>query len=296
MTNCNCNSNCPTLRFGMQGSAVSFVQRLLRQRGYRITIDGRYGSRTQSVVLSFQYNNNLPQTGNVDAATWRALGVTCLPNNITGRPQPVVPSVPIIPGFVPNDPNRPQILPSFPDQPVDSGPSIADIPQILPSFPDQPVDPGPSIADRPQILPSFPDRPVNEPNLDGLNFVWEEIEPFRYILATNKSSYAAGENVLITFRKRNISDHTQILRYPSSQLFDFYISDARGNELFRWSDAANFGGIPHEMVLSPGEAESIELVWTQHTTYGNWITPQQLTLWGVNTAVDISIPLQFVIY
>ena len=54
----------------------------------------------------------------------------------------------------------------------------------------------------------------------------DEIGDFRYILTTNKSRYAQGEDVYITFRKRNISDNTLVLRYMSDQLFDFYISDA----------------------------------------------------------------------
>ena len=187
----------------------------------------------------------------MDNATWRALGVTCLPS---------------------------QYYP-----PTTSTPST------------------PSIPDRPQILPSFPDTPAwtppgNEPNLDGLNYTWEEIGDFRYILTTNKSRYAQGEDVYITFRKRNISDNTLVLRYMSDQLFDFYISDSSGQELYRFSDNIVDTGLPHEIVMAPGEAENKNFVWNQVTNNGQWTRPQQLTLWGVNNAVGISIPLPFSIY
>ncbi len=267
MTNCNCSGQCPTLKLGNRGSAVAFVQNLLRQRRYNLRVDGIFGQSTRNAVLAFQRNNNLSQTGNVDNSTWRALGVTCLPSQY----------------YPPTD--RPQPLPSFPD--------LENRPQPLPSFPD--------LENRPQPLPSFPDLsngnlPGNEPNLDGLNYTWEEIGDFRYILTTNKARYAQGEEVYITFRKRNISDETLVLRYPSEQLFDFYISNSDGQELYRFSDNVYDNGLPHEMVMAPGEAESKNFVWNQVSNYGQWVRPQQLTLWGVNNAVGISIPLPFSIY
>ena len=267
---CNCGVNngnntvqCPTLRIGNRGSAVAFVQRLLRQRGYNVPIDGIFGNMTRNAVTNFQRRNNLSQTGMVDDGTWRALGVTCLPGQY---------------------------------YPGSSG-NIVDTPQTLPSFPSTPVYPGAGEPDIPQILPSFPDSPVWQENeLDGFNYTWEEVGNYRYILTTNKSRYAQGETVYITFRKRNISDDTQVLRYPSDELFDFYISDRNGIELYRLSRNVVDSGIPHEIVLTPGQAETTEFQWNQVTNNGQWVEPQQLTLWGVNTAVGVSIPLPFSIY
>ena len=256
----DCRFNrCPTLRMGNRGSAVAFVQNLLRQRRYVLRVDGVFGQRTRNVVLNFQRDNGLPQTGNVDGPTWRALGVTCLPSQY----------------FPPA--NQPETLPSFPSTPSFPGPE--DIPMTLPSFPD---------------IPAF--SPENEPDLDGFNYTWEEIGDFRYILTTNRSRYAQGEEVHITFRKRNISDDTVVLRYPSEQLFDFYISDSAGNELYRLSDNIVDTSMPQEVVMAPGQAESQSFVWNQVSNAGQWVRPQQLTLWGVNNAVGISIPLPFSIY
>lgn len=267
--NCNCNAGnntvqCPTLRFGNRGSAVAFVQQLLRQRGFRIRVDGVFGTMTRNAVAVFQRNHNLSQTGQVDEGTWRALGVTCLPGQ-----------------YYPQE-DYPQTLPSFPSTPVYPGNTSTDI-----------GDGG----DTPTILPSFPDTPVWEENeLNGLNYTWEEVGEYRYILTTNKARYAQGETVYITFRKRNISDSTQVLRYPSDSLFDFYISDSNGIELYRLSTNVVDSGIPHEIVLTPGQAETTDFQWNQVTNTGQWVTPQQLTLWGVNTAVGVSVPLPFSIY
>lgn len=258
MTNCNCSGQCPTLKPGNRGSAVAFVQNLLRQRRYNVRVDGMFGSMTRNAVLAFQRNNNLSQTGNVDNATWRALGVTCLPSQYF--------------------------------------PSNNDMIQTLPSFPSTPAYPGTN--DTPQILPSFPDVPAytppgNEPSLDGLNYTWEEIGDFRYILTTSKARYTQGEDVPITFRKRNISNETIVLRYPSEELFDFYISDSNGQELYRFSDNIVDTSLPREVVMAPGQAETRNFVWNQVSNTGQWVQPQQLTLWGVNHAVGISVPLPF---
>lgn len=256
MTNCNCAGQCPTLKYGNRGSAVAFVQNLLRRRQYNIPVDGIFGQMTRSAVLDFQRMHSLPLTGNVDPATWDALGVTCLPSQY-----------------------YPPSAPSFP-----STPSTPSTPSI------------PNYDDLVQTLPSYPLPPSTEPNLDGLNYTWEEIGDFRYILTTNKSRYAQGEDVYITFRKRNISDETIVLRYPSEQLFDFYVSNSSGQELYRFSDNIVDTSLPREVVMAPGQAENQNFVWNQVTNNGQWVRPQQLTLWGVNNAIGISIPLPFSIY
>ena len=135
-----------------------------------------------------------------------------------------------------------------------------------------------------------------EPNVNGLNHNWVESGDFRYLLATDKQQYREGEGATITFRKRNLSNESKVLRYPTGQLFDFYISDASGMEIWRWSKTVDYGNMSKEIVLAPGDAESIELYWGQKTNYGEWVPPQLLTLWGVNTATNVSIPLQFRIY
>lgn len=99
-------NRCPTLRMGNRGSAVAFVQNLLRQRRYVLRVDGVFGQRTRNVVLNFQRDNGLNQTGNVDGATWRALGVTCLSSQY-------FPPVTL-----------PETLPSFPSTPSFQGQRI----------------------------------------------------------------------------------------------------------------------------------------------------------------------------
>lgn len=224
-------SVCPTIRLGSRGSAVRFVQSLLRNLNYAPgPIDGVYGEDTQGAVFAFQRNNNLPLTGVVDQATWNALGVTCVPT----FPEIGVPGVPGLP-----------------------------------------------------VLP--PEEGAE------LNYNWQEIDGFRYLLATNEKAYFPGQRVRITFRKRNITNETVTLRYPSTQLFDFYISNENGREIWRWSETKKFQGTTNQIILPPGRAETIEISWNQTNKQGNLVRPQTFTLWGTNKGTGETISLKFVV-
>lgn len=62
--------------YGSRGSAVSSVQQALRNRGYNIgSVDGVFGSQTETAVIYFQRDNGLSADGVVGPATAAALGL-----------------------------------------------------------------------------------------------------------------------------------------------------------------------------------------------------------------------------
>jgi hypothetical protein len=63
----------PLLRQGSKGDLIAWAQQLLAGSGYATPVTGYYESPTRSAVLSYQAAHLLPQTGNVDVATWKAL-------------------------------------------------------------------------------------------------------------------------------------------------------------------------------------------------------------------------------
>ncbi|MGP1386949.1 MAG: peptidoglycan-binding domain-containing protein [Thainema sp.] len=64
----------PVLYQGRSGDAVENVQSLLQEQGfYNGVIDGIYGSRTASSVITFQRSRNLSADGIVGENTWEAL-------------------------------------------------------------------------------------------------------------------------------------------------------------------------------------------------------------------------------
>ncbi|MGB9376035.1 MAG: N-acetylmuramoyl-L-alanine amidase [Mycobacteriales bacterium] len=66
----------PTVSTGQSGERVRTVQYLLKSRGYTITVDGAFGSGTESTVRSFQSSKGLAVDGVVGPQTWEALVVT----------------------------------------------------------------------------------------------------------------------------------------------------------------------------------------------------------------------------
>ncbi|TPF17907.1 peptidoglycan-binding protein [Priestia megaterium] len=63
------NSNSSDLRFNSRGDAVKSLQTKLNKLGYKLDVDGIYGSATEGKVNSFQKNNGLTVTGIVDSKT-----------------------------------------------------------------------------------------------------------------------------------------------------------------------------------------------------------------------------------
>ena len=65
-----------TLRRGLRGDAVLYMQQQLARHGYAITPDGDFGTLTARVVAQFQSAQNLKADGIVGDKTWDALLVT----------------------------------------------------------------------------------------------------------------------------------------------------------------------------------------------------------------------------
>lgn len=66
----------PVIKKGDRGADVTALQYLLKSKGYSITVDGDFGSRTEGNVKNFQSARGLTRDGIVGAATWSKLIVT----------------------------------------------------------------------------------------------------------------------------------------------------------------------------------------------------------------------------
>ena len=60
-------------RRGSVGPRVRTIQRRLKDRGWRITVDGVFGAKTEGIVRSFQAEKHLGVDGIVGPRTWAAL-------------------------------------------------------------------------------------------------------------------------------------------------------------------------------------------------------------------------------
>jgi peptidoglycan hydrolase-like protein with peptidoglycan-binding domain len=68
-----CEVQLPILKKGMKNSHVKALQTLLTLAGYECSIDGSFGSKTESSLIKFQNENNLEADGVCGSDTWKAL-------------------------------------------------------------------------------------------------------------------------------------------------------------------------------------------------------------------------------
>lgn len=68
MESCNINS-----------TLYRLVQQKLNAQGYRLTVDGQFGRSSRTALRKFQKAKNLPETGDLDAATLGILGLSDVP-------------------------------------------------------------------------------------------------------------------------------------------------------------------------------------------------------------------------
>jgi len=66
-------SSLPVISNPNKGKVVKKLQSLLTQKGFPAGADGDFGPKTEAMVKKFQKSKSLPETGEVDKATWAAL-------------------------------------------------------------------------------------------------------------------------------------------------------------------------------------------------------------------------------
>ena len=60
-------------RHSTNTDAVTQAQSMLSALGFVITVDGKFGSKTEAIVISFQANNDLVADGIIGSKTWQKL-------------------------------------------------------------------------------------------------------------------------------------------------------------------------------------------------------------------------------
>ncbi len=70
-----------TLSYGSSGSEVKKLQESLNSKGYKLAVDGQFGSATQAAVKDYQKKSNLSVDGIVGEKTWSSLSAKNVDSN-----------------------------------------------------------------------------------------------------------------------------------------------------------------------------------------------------------------------
>src|SRR5712691_11004317 len=78
---------------------------------------------------------------------------------------------------------------------------------------------------------------------------------FEVTLATDRATYQRGEPIAMTLRLTSGTE-TVRLQFPTSQRFDFALRDARGAQVWRWSEGRMFGQMVGSETLGPARPQN----------------------------------------
>jgi hypothetical protein len=96
-------------------------------------------------------------------------------------------------------------------------------------------------------------------------------EPYRMEIRTYKNEYTIGEKIKMSIKFTNTSSEVMSSYYPSSQKFDFIVTDINSREVWRWSRGKMFLMEVIPFRLKAGETLKYDWVWDQKDSAGKQV-------------------------
>jgi hypothetical protein len=102
---------------------------------------------------------------------------------------------------------------------------------------------------------------------------------------------ATGE-VRLVLHVTNATDDAIDFTFPTSQRYDFVVTDAAGREVWRWSAERAFLQVVTEAQLEPGETWTMEATWPTGQESGSYLATGRLTAidHGVEQQAEFELP------
>jgi Intracellular proteinase inhibitor len=90
-----------------------------------------------------------------------------------------------------------------------------------------------------------------------------------------KSVYTVGQAIDITLLLANCGNNDAVLHFPTTQRYDFIITDPNGVEDWRSSDGKSFGQVEGTETLQPGQTATYTETWNQKDRTGTQVPAGQ---------------------
>ena len=78
---------------------------------------------------------------------------------------------------------------------------------------------------------------------------------------TDKLIYRVGTKITVKYTITNLSDKPLVLDFPTSQQFDWTVTDAEGNLIYRWSKDRAFAQVLTHLTIPVGASDGFESSW-----------------------------------
>lgn len=87
----------------------------------------------------------------------------------------------------------------------------------------------------------------------------------------DNNTYEPGEQIDITLILANCADNNAVLYYPTSQRYNFIVTDGSSVEIWRSSEGKTFQPVEGSDVLEPNDRLTYEDTWDQKDKSGNQV-------------------------
>lgn len=78
---------------------------------------------------------------------------------------------------------------------------------------------------------------------------------------TDKLIYRVGTTITVKYTITNLTDKPLVLTFPSARQYDWTITNAEGNLIYRWSDGRAFAQVITQLTIPAGASEGFESSW-----------------------------------
>ena len=95
---------------------------------------------------------------------------------------------------------------------------------------------------------------------------------------TNKAEYGRGESILLRLCLGNEDEEPITLTFASSQIYDFWVQDSGGKEVWRWSASRVFLAVITHVAIMPGATVEYADSWVQLNNGGAAVPPGAYTI------------------
>ena len=96
--------------------------------------------------------------------------------------------------------------------------------------------------------------------------------------STDKAEYGQGETILLQLRLGNNGEDAITLTFASSQIYDFWVRDSGGSEVWRWSASRVFAAVITHVAIMPGAMVEYSDSWNQLNDGGAAVPPGTYTI------------------